>query len=160
VLPIAADTVLLLARTRRTIIDVVVLVFLVMGGIGTAGCSDSPTAPANNAPYSQTDLVAGTGTDAQAGRTLSVHYTGWLFNEDAPSQRGAQFDSSLRGEPFAFTLGVGEVIAGWDQGLTGMRVGGIRRLIIPPSLGYGVARSGPIPPNATLLFEVELLDVQ
>ena len=151
---------MMLARPRRTIAGLVVLVILVIGGMGMVGCSDSPTSPANNAPYSQTDLSAGTGTDAQAGRTLSVHYTGWLFNEDAPGQRGAQFDSSLGGAPFAFTLGIGEVIAGWDQGLTGMRVGGIRRLIIPPSLGYGVTRSGPIPPNATLLFEVELLDVQ
>ena len=151
---------MMLARTRRTIAGLVVLVILVIGGMAMVGCSDSPTSPANNAPYSQTDLLAGTGTDAQAGRTLSVHYTGWLFNEDAPSQRGAQFDSSLGGDPFAFTLGIGEVIAGWDQGLTGMRVGGIRRLIIPPSLGYGVTRRGPIPPNATLLFEVELLDVQ
>ena len=151
---------MMLARSHRSIAGLVVLVILVIGGLGMAGCSDSPTSPANNAPFSQIDLLAGTGTDAQVGRTLSVHYTGWLFNETAPSQKGAQFDSSRGGDPFNFTLGIGQVIAGWDQGFAGMRVGGVRRFIIPPSLGYGVARSGPIPPNATLLFEVELLDVQ
>ena len=151
---------MMLARTRQAITGIVVLIILVIGGMGMVGCSDSPTSPANNAPFSQLDLLAGTGADAEIGRTLSVHYTGWLFNETAPSQKGAQFDSSRGGDPFNFTLGVGQVIAGWDQGFAGMRVGGVRRFIIPPSLGYGVARSGPIPPNSTLLFEVELLDVQ
>ena len=125
-----------------------------------AGCSDSPTTPTNNAPYSQIDLLQGTGTDATAGKTLSVHYTGWFFDESAPGRKGVEFDSSRGGDPFTFTLGVGAVIPGWDQGVVGMRVGGIRRLVIPPSLAYGVVRSGPIPPNATLVFELELLDVQ
>jgi FKBP-type peptidyl-prolyl cis-trans isomerase FkpA len=125
-----------------------------------AGCSDSPTSPTNNAPYSQIDLLQGTGTDATAGRTLSVHYTGWFFDESAPGRKGVEFDSSRGGDPFTFTLGVGAVITGWDQGVVGMRVGGIRRLVIPPSLAYGTVRSGPIPPNATLVFELELLDVQ
>ena len=125
-----------------------------------AGCSDSPTSPTNNAPYSQIDLLQGTGTDATAGKTLSVHYTGWFFDESAPGRKGVEFDSSRGGDPFTFTLGVGAVIPGWDQGVVGMRVGGIRRLVIPPSLAYGVVRSGPIPPNATLVFELELLDVQ
>ncbi len=132
---------------------------LVVAGL-VAGCSDSPTTPINNAPYSQTDLLAGSGTDATAGKVLSVHYTGWYFNESAPSQKGVQFDSSRGGDPFTFTLGVGQVIAGWDQGVLGMRVGGVRRLVVPPSLAYGPVRSGPIPPNATLVFELELLNVQ
>lgn len=140
---------------RRTV-GVVCLV--VLGFV--AGCSDSPTTPTNNAPYSQIDLLAGSGTDATLGKVLSVHYTGWFFNASAPSQKGVQFDSSRGRGPFTFTLGVGQVIAGWDQGVAGMRVGGVRRLVIPPSLGYGPVRSGPIPPNATLLFELELLNVQ
>jgi FKBP-type peptidyl-prolyl cis-trans isomerase FkpA len=125
-----------------------------------SACSDSPTEPTNNGSYSQLDLVQGTGTDAQAGRVISVHYTGWFFDESEASRRGVQFDSSTGGEPFSFTLGVGQVIPGWDQGLIGMRVGGIRRLVIPPSLAYGAIRNSSVPPNATLLFEVELLDVQ
>jgi FKBP-type peptidyl-prolyl cis-trans isomerase FkpA len=93
------------------------------------------------------------------GKVLSVHYTGWFFNESATDQKGVQFDSSRSTEPFTFTPGLGSVIAGWDQGLVGMRVGGVRRLVVPPFLAYGSGRSGPIPPNATLVFEIELLDV-
>ena len=128
--------------------------------VGLSACSDSPTEPINNGSYSQLDLVQGTGTDAQAGKVISVHYTGWFFDESEPNRRGVQFDSSTGGTPFSFTLGVGQVIPGWDQGLIGMRVGGIRRLVIPPSLAYGAIRNSSVPPNATLLFEVELLEVQ
>ncbi len=100
------------------------------------------------------DLVVGTGAEAKDGATLSVHYVGTLEN-------GTKFDSSLdRGQPFSFLLGAGEVIKGWDQGVKGMKVGGRRKLIIPPSLGYGTTGAGNmIPPNATLIFEVELLAV-
>jgi FKBP-type peptidyl-prolyl cis-trans isomerase FkpA len=126
-----------------------------------AGCDDSsPTSPSNFAPFSQTDLRMGTGADAVSGRALTVHYTGWFYNESRPDNKGPQFDSSAGGDPFTFTLGVGQVIAGWDQGASGMRVGGLRRLVIPPSLAYGASRNGPIPPNATLVFELELLAVQ
>jgi FKBP-type peptidyl-prolyl cis-trans isomerase FkpA len=127
---------------------------------GVTGCDDGPTAPSNFAPYSQTDLTVGTGGDAVAGRLLTVNYTGWFYGESRPDKKGPVFDTSVGGEPFQFTLGAGEVIAGWDQGLLGMRIGGVRRLVIPPSLAYGRFRNGPIPPNATLVFEVELLDVQ
>ncbi len=101
------------------------------------------------------DLVVGTGEEAVSGRLISVHYTGTLAD-------GTKFDSSKdRGTPFEFTLGAGEVIQGWDQGFNGMKVGGKRRLTIPPSLGYGEAGAGDvIPPNATLIFEVELLAVK
>lgn len=100
------------------------------------------------------DLKAGTGAEATNGKKLSVHYTGWL-------QNGTKFDSSRdRGEPFPLTLGQGSVIPGWEEGLTGMKVGGQRQLIIPPDLAYGAAGQGPIPPSATLIFEVELLDAQ
>jgi FKBP-type peptidyl-prolyl cis-trans isomerase FkpA len=95
-----------------------------------------------------------------SGRELTVNYTGWFYGESRPEKKGPVFDTSAGSDPFIFTLGAGQVIAGWDQGLQGMRVGGVRRLVIPPSLAYGAFRNGPIPPNATLVFEVELLDVQ
>jgi FKBP-type peptidyl-prolyl cis-trans isomerases 1 len=100
------------------------------------------------------DLVAGNGDTATAGQTVSVHYTGWLTS-------GQKFDSSVdRNDPFEFRLGRGQVIAGWDQGVAGMQVGGRRKLTIPPELGYGSrGAGGVIPPNATLVFEVELLAV-
>jgi len=110
----------------------------------------------------KTDVVVGEGAEATAGKTVSVHYTGWLYDEAAPDHKGKKFDSSRdRGEPFDFTLGAGQVIKGWDQGVTGMKVGGQRTLIIPPGLGYGsLGAGGVIPPNATLVFDVELLGVR
>ena len=107
-----------------------------------------------------TDVKVGDGATANAGNKVSVNYTGWLYNNGA---KGAKFDSSLdRGQPFQFTLGAHQVIAGWDEGVAGMKVGGKRTLIIPPELGYGArgAGGGAIPPNATLIFDVELLQVQ
>ena len=107
------------------------------------------------------DMVAGNGAEATAGNNVKVHYTGWLHDPAAPNQRGAKFDSSKdRGDPFAFPLGAGRVIRGWDEGVQGMKVGGTRVLTIPPDLGYGArGAGGVIPPNATLVFEVELLAV-
>ena len=104
------------------------------------------------------DTVLGTGEVAQAGQSVSVHYTGWLYQDGV---KGAKFDSSKdRNDPFSFDLGAGMVIRGWDEGVQGMRVGGTRVLVIPPVLGYGArGAGGVIPPNATLMFEVELLDV-
>ncbi|MDB5411717.1 MAG: Peptidylprolyl isomerase [Rubritepida sp.] len=108
-----------------------------------------------------TDIKLGTGDTATAGRNVAVHYTGWLFDEAAPENKGRKFDSSLdRGDPFRFPLGAGHVIQGWDQGVVGMQVGGQRRLVIPPELGYGArGAGGVIPPNATLVFDVELLEI-
>lgn len=104
------------------------------------------------------DTTVGNGEVAQAGRRVQVHYTGWLYNDGV---QGAKFDSSKdRGQPFKFSLGKGEVIQGWDEGVQGMKIGGTRMLVLPPELGYGeYGAGGVIPPNATLLFEVELLAV-
>ena len=121
--------------------------------------SAAPRTPAPPA-FTRTDLTIGTGAVAAAGKSLSVHYTGWLYDPSAPGQKGLQFDSSIGGAPFDLILGAGGVIRGWDQGFEGMRVGGKRRLIIPPDLAYGDAGAGGvIPPNATLIFEMELMAV-
>ena len=104
------------------------------------------------------DTVPGTGATAAAGQRVKVHYTGWLWKD---GQQGTKFDSSKdRGQPFSFHLGGGEVIGGWDEGVQGMQVGGTRVLIIPPQLGYGPSGRGPIPPNATMVFDVELVSFQ
>lgn len=122
----------------------------------------APKAPPARPAYTRTDLQVGTGREAQKGKGLSVHYTGWLYDAASPDMKGRMFDSSKERGPFKFQLGAGQVIPGWDQGFDGMKMGGRRRLIIPPALGYGVdgAGGGIIPPNATLIFEMELLDVQ
>lgn len=125
-----------------------------------ASCSESVTAPSGQAPFSQTDVRVGTGAAASAGQVLTVHYAGWLYDENKPSQKGLQFETSVGGTPFSFVLGAGQVIRGWDQGLPGLRVGGTRRLVLPPSLAYGSARNGVIPPNATLIFDIELVSIQ
>ena len=121
-----------------------------------------PAAPAEPAVL-VTDVVAGIGDEALPGMVVIVHYTGWLYDPAATEHRGRKFDSSRdRGQPFSFHLGAGRVIRGWEQGIPGMKVGGTRRLVIPPDLAYGPrgAGDGVIPPNATLLFEVELLAVE
>lgn len=108
------------------------------------------------------DSVVGEGREAEIGFNVSVHYTGWLYDPSAEDQKGEKFDSSVdRNQPFEFPLGAGQVIQGWDQGVAGMKIGGKRTLIIPPELGYGARGAGAvIPPNATLIFDVELLDVK
>ena len=108
------------------------------------------------------DTTPGTGAEAHAGQSVTVHYTGWLYDESKSDHKGRKFDSSRdRNEPFAFRLGGGDVIRGWDDGVAGMKVGGRRTLTIPPALGYGArGAGGVIPPNATLVFDVELLDVR
>ena len=105
-----------------------------------------------------TDTTVGTGDEASAGQKVTVHYTGWLYNDGI---QGAKFDSSKdRRDPFVFSLGAGMVIRGWDEGVAGMKIGGARTLVIPPELGYGArGAGGVIPPNATLRFDVELLGV-
>ena len=127
--------------------------------LAAAGCGDAPVAP-TPVPFSQTDLSVGTGAEAADGKVLTVNYTGWLYDATKPDLKGLQVDSSVGSTPYCFTLGIGQVIAGWDQGLPGMKVGGARRLVIPSSLAYGSIRSGPIPPFATLVFEIDLLNVR
>jgi FKBP-type peptidyl-prolyl cis-trans isomerase FkpA len=108
------------------------------------------------------DTVVGEGREAEPGFNITVHYTGWLYDANKPDGKGTKFDSSVdRHEPFVFFLGAGQVIQGWDQGFEGMKVGGKRTLIIPPHMGYGAyGAGGVIPPNATLIFDVELLAIK
>jgi FKBP-type peptidyl-prolyl cis-trans isomerase FkpA len=135
---------------------------IVAAVLAGAGCgSGSSTAPSGPKTLQITDLRVGTGREAVAGATVSVNYTGWLYDAQAPENKGRPFDSSVGKAPFSFRLGAGQVIPGWDRGVVGMKVGGIRRLVIPPDQAYGAqGAGGVIPPNATLVFDVELLDVQ
>jgi FKBP-type peptidyl-prolyl cis-trans isomerase FkpA len=138
--------------------------FILLLSLAVSGCGgdDGPTGPAVNVPYSATDLKVGTGAQAATGQSVTVNYTGWLYSATATDNKGAQFDSSLNPgrTPFTFTVGVSNVISGWHQGVPGMRVGGVRRLVLPPSLAYGSQGNGSIPPNSTLVFDIELLTVQ
>jgi FKBP-type peptidyl-prolyl cis-trans isomerase FkpA len=137
------------------------LIVLVTFALVAAACKNDTTAPSANVPYSQTDLRVGTGAEAVNNRTVTVNYTGWLYSATAPDNKGTQFDTSIGRTPFSFVLGTGNVIAGWHRGVAGMRVGGLRRLVIPPELAYGSQGAGTsIPPNATLVFDIELLNVQ
>jgi FKBP-type peptidyl-prolyl cis-trans isomerase FkpA len=136
----------------------IALASLVIAFAGASGCVGSAT-PTRTPAYSQTDLRIGGGDEATTGKVISVNYTGWLHDPSRPEEKGAVFDSSVGGTPLTFTLGTGGVIAGWERGVPGMRVGGLRRLVIPPSLAYGAARNGPLPPYASLVFDIELLSV-
>ena len=149
-------------RNQRIAIVAVILLLIIAGGFYIFQSNKSPSTETADLPIIFTesglqyqDLVIGSGTTANPGDIVSVHYTGWL--ED-----GTKFDSSLdRDQAFEFQLGAGQVIKGWDEGVAGMKTGGKRQLIIPPDLGYGVSGSGNvIPPNAVLIFDVELLAVK
>ncbi|MDR1075779.1 MAG: FKBP-type peptidyl-prolyl cis-trans isomerase [Xanthomonadaceae bacterium] len=138
---------------------------LVCGCTNAATTESVPQSPSAVAPITGLriiDEVVGQGATAKAGQQVTVHYTGYLYDESVTDHRGRKFDSSFdRGTPFAFPLGRGRVIRGWDEGVAGMQVGGKRVLIIPADMAYGASGAGGvIPPNAALLFEVELLDAQ
>ena len=149
----------------RTIIAVLVLSMLVAcrGGSDTSELPEgTPMADTGITQLQKQDVKVGDGNEARAGRVVRVHYTGWLYDVKAADKRGQKFDSSKDSNaPFDFTLGAREVIPGWDEGVAGMKVGGTRILTIPPAMGYGArGAAGVIPPNATLVFEVELLEVK
>ena len=145
-------------RRQTLLLSLSALLLAACGG----GGSDAPAAaPVGPSALQTTDTLVGAGALAANGNILTIHYTGWLYSSTAANFRGAQFDTSVGKQPFQFKLGVGSVIAGFDQGLVGMRVGGTRVLIIPSALGYGAAGvAGLIPPNSGLVFSVELLAVQ
>jgi len=126
---------------------------------GSSSAVTSGEGMSNITELVKADAKTGDGAEATAGQQVTVHYTGWLYDETRPDHKGRKFDSSRdRNEPFSFRLGGGEVIRGWDEGVAGMRVGGQRTLTIPPAKGYGArGAGGAIPPNATLVFDVELL---
>jgi len=155
-------------RTRRTGVRACIAasaaLALVFHAVAQQPTNTSAAEPAPPEPtVLVTDLVTGIGDEALPGMVVIVHYTGWLFDPAASDQRGRKFDSSRdRGQPFSFPLGGQRVIRGWEQGIPGMKVGGTRRLVIPPGLAYGTrgAGNGVIPPGATLVFEVELLAVE
>jgi FKBP-type peptidyl-prolyl cis-trans isomerase FkpA len=137
-----------------------VLMRVAAAALFLAGSGCNPAGPGDEPPFEIIELRTGTGAEAVNGKTLFVDYVGWFYEPNRPELKGAIFDTSLnRPEPFGFVLGIGSVIAGWDQGIAGMKVGGVRRLIIPSPLGYGTRGQGSIPPNTTLVFEVELLEV-
>jgi FKBP-type peptidyl-prolyl cis-trans isomerase FkpA len=148
---------------------IITIAFILVAFVAS-GCSrdpeeegqPSPMADSGIATLQKTDTKEGTGAEARKGMTVRVHYTGWLYNPSAADHKGTKFDSSVdRKEPFEFRLGAGEVITGWDEGVVGMKVGGSRQITIPPAMGYGArGAGGVIPPNATLLFDIELLDVK
>jgi FKBP-type peptidyl-prolyl cis-trans isomerase FkpA len=143
------------------------IAILILASALSAGCGSDdqeegqPQAMADSGITSlqKNDVTPGTGAEAAKNQTVRVHYTGWLYDAAKADHKGQKFDSSKdRNEPFEFRLGAGEVITGWDEGVVGMKVGGTRILTIPPALGYGArGAGGVIPPNATLVFEVELL---
>ncbi len=127
---------------------------------GLAGCGKNPVDPGPSLSVEALDVRVGTGVTATLGRVVLVDYTGWLHDAALPDGKGTQFDTSIGAAAFPFLLGYGQVISGWDVGVPGMRVGGMRRLKIPPELAYGAEGRGSIPPNATLIFDIELLAVQ
>jgi FKBP-type peptidyl-prolyl cis-trans isomerase len=139
-------------------------VLAVTGIIALTACGapELPPATVGVEQMQVTDLVVGNGAEAVAGKNVTVHYSGWLYDPAQPESKGKPFDSSRdAGRPFTFSLGAGQVIAGWDQGVQGMKVGGQRRLVIPHQLAYGErGAGGVIPPRASLVFDVELLDVR
>jgi FKBP-type peptidyl-prolyl cis-trans isomerase FkpA len=150
---------------NRGIAQVIVVGFLSCG-LGSPALAQAPSPTSNmNAKVTQLkkiEVKPGTGAEAVKGKKVVVHYTGWLYDPAAADQTGTKFDSSRdRGQPFDFPLGEGRVIRGWDEGVAGMKVGGQRTLIIPPDMAYGSrGAGGVIPPDATLIFDVELLDVK
>ena len=138
-------------------------VVLLVGAVMATGCGSSPTSPSSSSSgvtFSSVDLTVGNGDTVVKGDRIKVWYTGWIYVKSAPGNKGESFDSNRDRELFRYIVGTGHVIEGWDQGVPGMKVGGIRRLIIPPELAYGSQGQGPIPPGASLIFEIEVVEVE
>jgi hypothetical protein len=144
-----------LSGSSRSVL--LLLAVIVLAAAATA-CDDTPVTP-TSAEYSQTDLRVGTGEEAASGKSIKVTYTGWFYDINKSDKKGLVFDTTAGRDPLSFTLGTGSVITGWEVGLPGMKVGGARRLVIPPSYGYGSSRYASIPQNATLIFDIELVGV-
>lgn len=145
----------LLSRRSAMLAGLTLAAGLAFGGVPALAADETTT----SSGLKITDTVVGTGATPKTGQTCVMHYTGWLYED---GKKGTKFDSSVdRGQPFEFAIGTGQVIGGWDEGVATMKVGGKRTLVIPPQLGYGArGAGGVIPPNATLIFDVELLDVK
>jgi hypothetical protein len=142
-----------LSGTSRSVL---LLLAVTASAVAATACDDTPVTP-TSAEYSQTDLLIGTGDEAASGKTVMVTYTGWFYDANKSDKKGLVFDTTVGKDPLAFALGSGSVITGWEVGLPGMKVGGVRRLVVPPSYGYGSTRYASIPPNATLIFDIELV---
>jgi FKBP-type peptidyl-prolyl cis-trans isomerase FkpA len=149
----------MMCDVSRSVVHLVAVSLTCVLSVLWSACVGTPSAPTQFAPFSQTDLRVGTGAVVADRDILNVSYTGWLYDETASGSKGPVFDATAPGATLQFMLGTGDVIRGWDQGLVGMRVGGVRRLVIPPSLGYGGTREGILPANATLIFEIELVRI-
>lgn len=143
------------ARVFRSCATLVV----VMLAMAAAGCGDSATAPSSPTVFSSTDVVVGTGSEVIVGSLVTANYAGWFFDASKTNYKGVQFTSSTGIGSIQFIAGAGDVISGWDAGIVGMKVGGVRRLVLPPSMAYGNSRYGIVPANSTLVFEIELLAV-
>jgi FKBP-type peptidyl-prolyl cis-trans isomerase len=145
-----------MSRLALPIALLVTMLVVACGGSDSSPASPTPVAVA----FSSTDLIVGTGAEATNGKTITVNYTLWLYSDAAADHKGTQVQTTAGGPPFSFVLGAGGVIAGWDRGVPGMKVGGRRELVIPPSLGYGATARAGIPANSTLVFDIDLLGVQ
>ena len=145
---------------RASIRQLTVVTLIALTAVASS-CDSGPTSPSDQ-PFTVTDVKPGTGAIALNGDLLLVHYIGWLYDPARADGKGGVFDTSRSASgaaPFVFTLGGGEVIPGWELGMVGMSVGGVRRLVIPPNLAYGDSRNGPVPQYSTLIFEIELLGI-
>ena len=145
--------------THRAIIRLSAAAGAVMLSAALAACAKSPTSPSPTT-LTTIDLVVGTGATVASGDTLTVDFTGWLYDPTKPDFKGLQFQTSIGNTPLTFTLGAGQVIQGFEEGVSGMKAGGVRRLVVPASLAYGNTRNGAIPPNTALVFEIALTSVQ
>ncbi|MBX9893650.1 MAG: FKBP-type peptidyl-prolyl cis-trans isomerase [Nitrosomonas sp.] len=149
-------------KKTKTLLNFMIILLALAIPQAAFSYKDSASNSADDPAFQKIDTKVGTGEEAEIGKTVNVHYTGWLYDEDAPNKKGPKFDSSHdRKDHFSFMLGAGRVIKGWDKGVQGMKVGGQRTLIIPPSMAYGSRGAGNIiPPDATLIFEVELIGLK